>query len=69
MSGEPWSDALEAELTFARILARHSYWRENPPANVLLAALAAGLGVWKPEQAPPAASIQTLRALFPSGRI
>jgi hypothetical protein len=69
MSGEPWSDALESELTFPRILARHSYWRENPPNNVLLAALAAGFGVWKPERTARTASVQTLRAMFPSGRI
>lgn len=69
MSGEAWTDALEAELTFARIFARHDYWRENPPASVLLAALAVGFGVWEPKRKKPDDAVAVLRGLFPSGRI
>lgn len=68
MSGEAWTNALEAELTFARIFARHAYWRENPPAPVLFSALAIGLGCWKPERRTDDA-VAALRGLFPSGRI
>lgn len=68
MSGESWTDALEAELTFVKIFARHAYWRENPPAPVLLSALAIGLGCWKPERRATDA-VAALRGLFPSGRI
>jgi hypothetical protein len=69
MSAEAWTDALEAELTFPRIFARHAYWRENPPASVLLMALAIGFGAWKPRESAPRDAIATLRGLFPSGRI
>ena len=69
MSGEAWTDALEDELTFQRIFARNAYWRENPPAPVLLGALAAGFGVWKPERRAADDPVTALRALFPSGRI
>jgi hypothetical protein len=68
MSGEAWTDALESELTFARILARNAYWRENPPPASLLAAIAAGMGVWKPTRRTETHSLDALRALFPSGR-
>jgi len=68
MSGEAWTDALERELTFARIFARHAYWRDNPPPAALLAAVAVGMGVWRPQKQPETDSIGALRALFPSGR-
>jgi hypothetical protein len=68
MSGEAWTDALESELTFARILARNAYWRENPPPAALLSAIAAGMGVWRPQKQPEKDSLGALRALFPSGR-
>ncbi|MCW2283373.1 hypothetical protein M2323_001213 [Rhodoblastus acidophilus] len=67
MSGEAWTDALEDELTFARIFARKAYWRENPPPAMLLAMVAAGMGVWRPEKQPEK-DLSALRALFPSGR-
>jgi len=69
MSGEAWTDALEAELTFARIFARHDYWRENPPSTALLAAVAIGLGVWRRKHQPDRDAVATLRDLFPTGRI
>jgi len=69
MSGEPWTDALEAELTFPKILARSRYWRENPPATCLLLAVAIGLGVWKPERRAADDPTAALRRLFPSGRL
>lgn len=69
MSGEAWTDALEAELTFPRILARHGYWRENPPTPVVLMALAVGFGVWKPERPTADDAVAALRGMFPSGRI
>jgi len=68
MSGEAWTDALENELTFQRILARHAYWRDNPPPAALLAAMAAGQGVWRPQRKQEPDSMSALRALFPSGR-
>jgi hypothetical protein len=68
MSGEAWTDALEAQLTFPRVLARHAYWRENPPVAALLAAIAAGLGVWAPPKKPEDDSVSALRGLFPAGR-
>ncbi len=52
MSGEAWTDALEDELTFARIFARHAYWRENPPPPALLVTIAVGMGVWRPQKQP-----------------
>jgi hypothetical protein len=69
LSGEAWTDALEAELIFTRIFARHAYWRENPPAPVLLSALAIGLRCWKPERRAADDAVAALRGLFPSGRI
>lgn len=69
MSGEAWTDALESELTFPRIVARHDYWRENPPTPALLAAIAAGLGVWEPKRRRTGELVAALRGLFPSGRI
>jgi hypothetical protein len=69
MSGEAWTDALESELTFPRIIARHGYWRENPPPSSLLAAIAVGLGVWEPKRRAAGDAIMALRGLFPSGRI
>ncbi|WP_298421063.1 hypothetical protein [Rhodoblastus sp.] len=69
MSGEPWTDALEGELTFPRISARYNYWQENPPASILLWALAVGLGVWRPSRRAGADARSTLRSLFPTGRI
>jgi hypothetical protein len=69
MSGEAWTDALEAELTFARIFARHDYWRENPPSAALLTAIAIGLGAWWPKHEKAKDAVATLRELFPSGRI
>jgi hypothetical protein len=69
MSGEAWSEALEAELTFAKIFARHAYWRENPPTPVLLMALAVGLGVWKQDPPMETDAVVALRGMFPSGRI
>jgi hypothetical protein len=69
MSGEAWTDALEGELTFPRIVARHEFWRENPPPSALLAAIAAGLGVWEPKRRPTGEAVAALRGLFPSGRI
>jgi hypothetical protein len=68
MSGEAWTDALEAELTFAKIFARHEYWRENPPTVALLTALAVGFGAWTPKARADADSVGALRALFPAGR-
>ncbi|MBB4200689.1 hypothetical protein CCR94_01105 [Rhodoblastus sphagnicola] len=68
MSGEAWTDALEDELTFERIFARHAYWRENPPPAALLTAIAAGMGVWRPQQQAESDSLGALRALFPAGR-
>ncbi|MCI4680174.1 hypothetical protein K9U39_10960 [Rhodoblastus acidophilus] len=69
MSGEAWTDALESELTFSRIVARHEYWRDNPPPSAMLMAIAAGLGVWEPTRRATADSVATLRGLFPSGQI
>lgn len=69
MSGEAWTDALENELTFPRIVARHKYWRENPPVSALLATIAVGLGVWEPKRRATDGAVTTLRGLFPSGRI
>lgn len=69
MSGEAWTDRLEGELTFARIFARHDYWRENPPSVALLTALAVGFGAWTPKARAEPDAVGTLRALFPSGRI
>jgi hypothetical protein len=68
MSGEAWTDALEGELTFSRIFSRHHYWRENPPAGVLLAALAVGFGVWEPKTRATEDAVGALRGLFPAGR-
>jgi hypothetical protein len=68
MSGEAWTDALEAELTFAKIFARHEFWRENPPAVALLTALAVGFGAWTPKAGASGDSVGALRALFPAGR-
>lgn len=68
MSGEAWTDALEDELTFARIFARNAYWRENPPPAMLVAMIAAGMGVWRPQKQPERDTQGALRALFPSGR-
>jgi hypothetical protein len=68
MSGEAWTDALENELTFPRIFARHAYWRDNPPPAALLAAVAAGMGVWRPQKQTATDSLGAMRALFPSGR-
>ncbi|MCW2275046.1 hypothetical protein GJ654_09970 [Rhodoblastus acidophilus] len=67
MSGEAWTDALEDELTFARVFARHAYWRENPPTPALLVMIAVGMGVWRPQKQPEK-DLGALRALFPSGR-
>jgi hypothetical protein len=68
MSGEAWNDALEAELTFSRIFARHEFWRENPPTPVLLTALAVGFGVWEPKARASEDAVGALRQLFPAGR-
>ena len=68
MSGEAWTDALEAELTFPRIFARRAFWRDNPPAAILLTALAIGLGAWKPKLRAEPDPVGALRALFPAGR-
>jgi hypothetical protein len=68
MSGEPWTDSLEAELTFARILSRNAFWRENPPPAALLTAIAVGMGVWQPKKKRETDPVDALRALFPSGR-
>jgi hypothetical protein len=68
MSGEAWTEALESELTFARILSRHAFWRENPPPAALLTAIAVGMGVWEPKKKPEGDSVNALRTLFPSGR-
>jgi hypothetical protein len=67
-SGEAWSDALEAELTFPRLFARQEYWREFPPPPMLLRAIAVGLGVYKPA-ASASDAMGTLRAMFPGGKI
>jgi hypothetical protein len=67
-SGEAWSDALEAELTFPRLFARQVYWREFPPPPMLLRAIAVGLGVYKPA-ANAADALGTLREMFPGGKI
>ncbi len=68
MSGEGWTNSLEAELTFSRIFARHDYWRENPPSVFLLASLAAGFGVWEPRTQTTQDAVGALRNLFPAGR-
>ena len=68
MSGEAWTEALEAELTFGKIFARHEFWRENPPTVALLTALAVGFGAWTPKARADADSVGALRALFPAGR-
>jgi hypothetical protein len=68
MSGEAWNEALEAELTFSRIFARHDFWRENPPTPVLLTALAIGFGVWEPKSRANGDALGALRQLFPAGR-
>lgn len=68
MSGEPWTDALERDLTFQRIFARYDYWRENPPPAVLLTALAVGFGVWEPKARATRCAMDALRDLFPAGR-
>jgi hypothetical protein len=68
MSGEAWNDALEAELTFSRIFARHEFWRENPPTPFLLTALAVGFGVWEPKTRAREDAVVALRQLFPAGR-
>jgi hypothetical protein len=69
MSGEAWTDVLETELTFPRIVARHGYWRENPPSPILLRALAVSFGAWQPQRPAANDAVAALRALFPSGRI
>jgi hypothetical protein len=69
LSGEAWTDDLESQLTFARVFARHAFWRDNPPPAALLSAIAIGLGVWKPKREASADAIATLRGLFPTGRI
>lgn len=67
-SGEAWTDALEAELTFPRLTARYAFWRDEPPAAAVLTAIGRGMGLIagprKTEQAADAA----LRALFPGGK-
>ena len=68
MSGEAWTDALESELTFQRILARNAFWRDNPPPAALLSAIAAGMGVWQPKKKVETDAVNALHALFPSGR-
>ncbi len=68
MSGEAWTDALEEQLTFQRIFARHDYWRDNPPPAVLLTALAVGFGVWEQKTRATQGSVDVLRNLFPAGR-
>ena len=68
MSGEAWTDALEAELTFPRIVARNAYWRENPPPAALLSAIAVGLGVWAPQETDGSGSVNAPCArCFPPG--
>jgi hypothetical protein len=47
-SGEPWTDALEDALTLPRLYARMDYWREFPPAHLLMRDIAVGLGVFEP---------------------
>lgn len=60
---------MEATLTFPRFFARQAYWREFPPAHVLLRSIAVGLGVFKPAQAKAASEgMAALRAMFPGGR-
>ena len=61
-------DALEASLTFPRLFARQSYWREFPPTHVLARAIAVGMGVFKPVP-PPRDAMATLKAMFPEGKI
>ncbi len=68
MSGEAWTDALEGDLTFQRIFARHAYWRENPPPAFLLTALAVGFGVWEPKAPATPGAVDALLNLFPAGR-
>jgi hypothetical protein len=68
LSGEAWTDSLERELTFPRIFARHAFWRENPPAAILLTALAIGFGAWKPGVRAASEPVGALRELFPAGR-
>ncbi len=69
LSGEPWTDELESQLTFGRLLARHAFWRDNPPPAALLPAIALGLGVWKPKRQHSPDAVATLLGLFPTGRI
>lgn len=47
-SGEPWTDALEDELTLPRLYARMGYWDEFPPPHLLMRNIAIGLGVFQP---------------------
>ena len=72
-AGVDWTDALERDLTGARLMARFGYWREHPPQSVMLRALAAWTGVYKPPAARAAQgqadTMAALRAMFPSGRI
>ena len=68
MSGEAWTDALEAELTFAKIFARHEFWRENPPAVALLTALAVAIRRMDSKARAGGDLVRALRALFPAGR-
>lgn len=64
---------LEDELTVEKIHLRFAYWREFPPAHLLLRAIAIGLGAFKPREETDARAqenaIAKLRALFPDGRI
>jgi hypothetical protein len=52
----------------ARFLARYACWRAAPAPASLLAAIAAGMGVWRPTRRTETHSLDALRALFPSGR-
>ena len=58
---------MEATLTFPRFFARQAYWREFPPAHVLLRSIAVGLGVFKPAKTL-SEGMAALRAMFPGGR-
>jgi hypothetical protein len=70
LSGEPWTDALEAELTWRRIVARFEFWRDDPPLAIMLQYLAAFVG-WKPPEhrATGTDAMDAFKAMFPSGKI
>lgn len=61
-AGVDWTDALEAQLTGKRLMARFAYWAKHPPQSVMIRALAAWAGVYKPRGAFKASSAAEMKA-------